>query len=132
MPSFLMDKSHKILSVMSFDPIDDTTTYIDDYSPNMVGKYWINGELYDTPRDITVAKAEKILEIKAEAERRIGLLGWRLERAKEREALGIVGYETVNDIYQLKEDIRQWSNQLEVELMQLESVEEVNLFSIPS
>lgn len=80
--------------------------------------------------DSTVAKAEKILEIKAEAERRIKLLDWRLERAKEREALGIVGYETVNDIHQLKEDIRQWSNQIEVELMQLESIDAVNVFSV--
>ncbi|EKO3626403.1 hypothetical protein M3926_000418 [Vibrio metschnikovii] len=82
----------------------------------------------DKKTDLTLAKAEKILEIKEEAERRIGLLGWRLERAKEREALGIVGYETVNDIYQLKEGIRQWSNQLEVELMQIESVGEVDSF----
>ncbi|NAX43791.1 MULTISPECIES: hypothetical protein [unclassified Vibrio] len=84
----------------------------------------------DVPADMTVAKAEKILEIKSEAERRIGLLEWRLERAKEREALGIVGYETVNDIYQEKESIRQWSNQLEVELMQLESIDAVNVFSV--
>lgn len=84
----------------------------------------------DVPKDLTVAKAEKILEIKAEAERRISLLDWRLERAKEREALGIVGYETVNAIYQLKEDIRQWSNQIEVELMQLSTLTEVNMFAV--
>lgn len=82
--------------------------------------------------DVTVIRAEKILKIKAEAERRIRLLDWRLERAKERKALGIVGYETVNDIYQLKEDIRQWSNELEVVLMQLDSIEEVNAFSLHS
>lgn len=81
-------------------------------------------------KELTLAKAEKILEIRAEAERRIRLLDWRLERAKEREALGIVGYETVTDIYQLKEAIRQWSNQIEVELMQLESIEAVNVFSV--
>lgn len=80
--------------------------------------------------DVTVAKAEKILEIKAEAERRIHLLDWRLERAKEREVLGIVGYETVTDIYQLKEDIRQWSNQLEVELMQLNTLDDISSFVI--
>ena len=78
--------------------------------------------------DITIARAEKILAIKTEAERRINLLQWRLERAREREALGIAGYETVNDIYQEKESIRQWSNQLEVELMQLESVDAVDSF----
>lgn len=81
-------------------------------------------------KDLTLAKAEKILEIKAEAEHRVRLLDWRLERAREREALGIVGYETVTDIYQLKEAIRQWSNQIEVELMQLESIEAVNVFSV--
>ncbi|HHY0363269.1 TPA: hypothetical protein ACVU1O_003456 [Vibrio cholerae] len=79
--------------------------------------------------DLTILKAEKILVIKAEAERRINLLEWRLERAREREALGIVGYETVTDIYQLKEAIRQWSNQREVELMRLESIEQVSEFT---
>ncbi|OXX44919.1 hypothetical protein B9J93_12395 [Vibrio sp. V17_P4S1T151] len=79
--------------------------------------------------DLTILKAEKILAIKAEAERRINLLEWRLERAREREALGIVGYETVTDIYQLKEAIRQWSNQREVELMRLESIEQVSEFT---
>ncbi|HAS6385927.1 TPA: hypothetical protein RQJ82_002228 [Vibrio vulnificus] len=79
--------------------------------------------------DLTILKAEKILGIKAEAERRIHLLDWRLERAKERETLSIVGYETVNDIYQQKEEIRQWSNQVEVKLMQLESIEQVSEFT---
>lgn len=99
-----------------------------DFIPDDLSNYIVlNGELV---KDSTIIKAEKILEIKNEAERRIKLLDWRLERAKEREALGIIGYETVTDIYHLKEDIRQWSNQLEVELMQLESVGEINDFSI--
>lgn len=84
----------------------------------------------NTETDLTLAKAEKILEIKNEAERRINLLQWRLERAKEREALGIISHETVAGIYQLREDIRQWSNQLEAELMRLQTVDEINDFII--
>ncbi|HDY7701659.1 TPA: hypothetical protein RQK06_001669 [Vibrio vulnificus] len=67
--------------------------------------------------DLTILKAEKITEIKAEAERRIKLLDWRLERAKEREILGITGEETLIDLYLLKENIRQWSNEQETILM---------------
>lgn len=84
----------------------------------------------DTETDLTIIKAEKFLEIKAEAERRIGLLDWRLERAREREALGIIGYETVTDIYQEKESIRQWSDQLEAAVMQLDSIDAVSNFPI--
>lgn len=100
-------------------------------TPTLMGNAYEEFTYFVEPEsDLTIVKAEKILEIKEEAERRIKLLDWRLDRAREREALGIVGYETVNDIYQLKEDIRQWSNQLEVELMQIESVGKINDFSI--
>lgn len=117
----------KKITGFSLDPLASGGLQVE-FIPEDVFNYMvINGELV---KDLTVTKAEKILEIKAEAERRIGLLDWRLERAKEREALGIVGYETVNDIHQLKEGIRQWSNQIEVELMQLESIDAVNVFSV--
>ncbi len=84
---------------------------------------------FDVETDLTLAKAEKILEIRAEAERRIRLLDWRLERAREREALNIEGYETVTDIYEIRESIRQRSNQLEVELMQLDDIDAVVSFT---
>lgn len=82
--------------------------------------------------DLTILKAEKITEIKAEAERRIKLLDWRLERAKEREILGITGEETLIDLYRLKENIRQWSNEQEILLMSLDDASDVSGFIVNS
>ena len=68
------------------------------------------------PQPITLdeAKAAKIVEIKAEAERRITALDWRLQRAQERERLGETGVETVADVLSLREQIRQASNAAEL------------------
>ncbi|MCA3913106.1 hypothetical protein [Vibrio vulnificus] len=82
--------------------------------------------------DLTILKAEKITEIKAEAERRIKLLDWRLERAKERETLGITGEETLIELYRLKETIRQWSNEQENLLMDTNTHELAASFVFPN
>ena len=75
------------------------------------------------------AQATKIVEIKAEAERRITSLDWRLQRAQEREQLGESGVETVSDVLVLREQIRQASNAAEVAVAALLTVEEVVAFS---
>ena len=83
------------------------------------------------PQPITLdeAKAAKVVEIKAEAERRITALDWRLQRAQEREQLGEVGFETVADVLALREQIRQASNAAEAAVATLASVEDVLGFS---
>lgn len=83
------------------------------------------------PQPITLdeAKAAKVVEIKAEAERRITALDWRLQRAQEREQLGESGVETVSDVLVLREQIRQASNAAEVAVAALLTVEEVVAFS---
>ena len=75
------------------------------------------------------AQAAKIVEIKAEAERRITALDWRLQRAQEREQLGETGFETVADVLALREQIRQASNAAEAAVATLSSVEDVLGFS---
>ena len=75
------------------------------------------------------AKAAKVVEIKAEAERRITAPDWRLQRAQEREQLGETGVETVADVLALREQIRQSSNAAEQAVRELESVEKVVSFS---
>ena len=75
------------------------------------------------------AQATKIAEIKAEAERRITALDWRLQRAQEREQLGESGVETVSEVLVLREQIRQASNAAEVAVAALLTVEEVVAFS---
>ena len=75
------------------------------------------------------AQATKIVEIKAEAERRITALDWRLQRAQEREQLGGVGGETVADVLALREQIRQASNAAERAVSSLESTSDVLAFT---
>ena len=79
--------------------------------------------------DVESAIAYKILNIKAEAERRITALDWRLQRAQERELLGETGFETVADVLALREQIRQASNAAELVVSSLESVSDVLTFT---
>ena len=83
------------------------------------------------PQPITLdeAKAAKVVEIKAEAERRITALDWRLQRAQEREQLGETGVETVSEVLVLREQIRQASNAAEVAVSTLTDVGEVQAFT---
>ena len=83
------------------------------------------------PEPITLdeAKAAKVVEIKAEAERRITALDWRLQRAQEREQLGGTGFETVADVLALREQIRQASNAAELAVLGLDDVQDVQAFT---
>ena len=83
------------------------------------------------PQPITLdeAKAAKVVEIKAEAERRITTLDWRLQRAQEREQLGETGFETVADVLALREQIRQASNSAELAVSTLTEVSAVQAFT---
>ena len=83
------------------------------------------------PQPITLdeAKAAKVVEIKAEAERRITALDWRLQRAQEREQLGETGFETVADVLALREQIRQASNAAELAVSTLTEVSAVQAFT---
>ena len=87
--------------------------------------------LPDKPAEPTLdeVKAVKIAEIKAEADRRITALDWRLQRAQEREQLGETGVETVADVLALREQIRQASNAAELAVATLASVEDVQAFT---
>ena len=75
------------------------------------------------------AKAAKVVEIKAEAERRITALDWRLQRAQEREQLGGTGVETVADVLALREQIRQASSAAELAVSTLTEVSAVQAFT---
>ena len=83
------------------------------------------------PQPITLdeAKAAKIVEIKAEAERRITALDWRLQRAQEREQLGEAEVEAVADVLALREQIRQASNAAELAVSILTDVSAVQAFT---
>ncbi|OEC52194.1 MULTISPECIES: hypothetical protein [unclassified Aeromonas] len=79
--------------------------------------------------DAESAIAYKILNIKAEAERRISALDWRLQRAREREQLGEAGFEAEVDVLALREQIRQASNAAEQAVSTLTDVGAVLAFT---
>ena len=97
----------------------------------MGGLYIVDGPGMPSPEQPTLdeAKAAKVVEIKAEADRRITALDWRLQRAQEREQLGETGVETVSDVFVLREQIRQASNAAELAVATLVSVEDVLAFT---
>ena len=96
----------------------------------MGGLYIVDGPGSALPvLSLDAAIAAKIVEIKAEAERRITALDWRLQRAQEREQLGETGFETVADVLALREQIRQASNAAERAVSSLESVSDVLAFT---
>ncbi|MFM5015321.1 hypothetical protein ACEUBZ_00540 [Aeromonas veronii] len=81
------------------------------------------------PPSLDEVKADKVSEIKAEAERRIVALNWRLQRAQERERLGEAGVEAVADVLVLREQIRQASNAAELAVSTLTDVSAVQAFT---
>ena len=91
----------------------------------------VDGPGMPSPEQPTLdeAQATKIVEIKAEAERRITSLDWRLQRAQERELLGETGFETVADVLALREQIRQASNAAEQAVGFLDTVSDVLAFT---
>jgi hypothetical protein len=83
---------------------------------------------------LELIKAQKLQDIKHEARQRIEAYDWRLQRAKERRALGIESdpkntLEIVEDVMRLREDIREASDRAELEVMQLETEEAVEAFN---
>lgn len=70
-------------------------------------------------RDPTIAlaraKAQRIAEIKRQAQANITALAWRIERAQERDRLGLPG-ETVEEVLLEREAIRRASNRCESEI----------------
>ena len=81
------------------------------------------------PPSIAEVVTIKLIEIKAEAERRITALDWRLQRATEEELLGIVGSETKQAVLLARQASREASTAAEADMMKLTTVEAVVNFS---
>ena len=79
--------------------------------------------------ELSAAKAARIELIKQEAADRIAATDWRLERARERAALGEQNLETEADVLAEREQIRQASNAAEAAVIALITVEQVKTFS---
>ena len=88
-----------------------------DFDPALASEYRLDGEalIHDPAIVLTRAKAARIAEIKRQAQANIAALAWRLERAQERDRLGLPG-ETPEDVLIEREAIRRASNRCEAEI----------------
>jgi hypothetical protein len=76
--------------------------------------------------NLELAKQDLVIRIKKEAAVRIAATDWKVERAKERDALK--GTNTLQDIYAERELIRGLSDEAEVAVLLLETLKEVFAF----
>ena len=121
----ILDSSGGVINTIIAD-----ASFADEFYPNC-WREKAKPEPEPIPQPITLdeAKVAKVVEIKAEAERRITALDWRLQRAQEREQLGETGVETVADVLALREQIRQASNAAELAVSTLTEVSAVQAFT---
>lgn len=83
---------------------------------DVTGMVYADGVVtFDPAIKLARAKSARIASIKASAAQQIDALAWRIERAREREALGLQG-ETVNAVLLEREAIRRASSRCEAEI----------------
>lgn len=75
--------------------------------------------------EIKALITQKQAQIKTEVTEKLAETNWRLERAQERDALGVAG-ESVADVLAAREAIRRAGNRAEAEVAELGSVEAIN------
>lgn len=101
------------------------------FEPDLASEYRLgsDGRLV---RDPTIAlarvKAQRIAEIKRQAAANISALQWRIERAEERDRLGLPG-ETVEQVLIEREAIRRASNRCEAEIAEAQDIAAVQAVS---
>jgi len=88
-----------------------------DFDPARASEYRLEGEalIHDPAIVLARAKAARVAEIKRQAQVNIQALDWRLERAQERDRLGLPG-ETPEDVLLEREAIRRASSRCEAEV----------------
>lgn len=88
-------------------------------TPDTLDQWWWDREAQALRRDdaarLAAARKDAIAAIKAQASAAIAALAWRIERAEERDRLGLPG-ETVPEVLIEREAIRRASNRCEAEV----------------
>ena len=77
--------------------------------------------------ELQAARTALVRRVKAEAAQRIANLDWKVERARERDALN--GTTTLQDVYTERELIRMASNEAEAAVAKLATQEAIQAFS---
>jgi len=98
-----------------------------DFDPARASEYRLEGEtlIHDPAIVLARAKAARVAEIKRQAQVNIAALAWRLERAQERDRLGLPG-ETPEDVLLEREAIRRASSRCEAEVNAAQDVAAVH------
>lgn len=110
------DNNHIGWTLSKYD--DTNVTFVDDSKP--------------LPAiDVAALKINKISAIKLDAAQMITDTDWRLQRATEREQIGVAikNIETVADVLSEREAIRAASNRAEMEINRLRSAKSINNFT---
>ena len=104
-----------------------------DFDPALASEYRLEGEtlIHDPAIVLARAKAARVAEIKRQAQVNIQALAWRLERAHERDRLGLPG-ETPEDVLLEREAIRRASNRCEAEVQAAQDVAAVQAVTCKS
>jgi len=77
--------------------------------------------------ELQAARTALVRRVKTEAAKRIATLDWKVERARERDALN--GTTTLQDVYTERELIRMASNEAEAAIAKLVTQEAIQAFS---
>lgn len=95
-------------------------------NPQFIGEARVEA---DPAAALAAEKQRKIKDVKQKAAELIESLNWRIERAKERDLLGLPG-ETVNEVLLEREAIRRASNRCEAEIEAALTVEAVQAVTL--
>lgn len=88
----------------------------------------ISGGYMAKPQIETVRQL-KIVEIKKQAGERIGALNWQHERAERHQVLGKAPKKASADVYLQQQLIEEASDQAELDVYALNTIEEINSFT---
>lgn len=96
--------------------------------PGFTGFKW-NGSEWIDPKSLNEHKSDGIIKIKSEAAQRISALDWELERVNERKIRGKKSQSDIDIVLDKRESIRVASDEAEVKLNALTTIDEVKAFS---
>jgi len=77
--------------------------------------------------ELQAARDALVIQVKTEAGQRIANLNWKVDRARERDALN--GTDSLQEVYAEREAIRTESNEAETAIAELASFDEIRAFT---
>ena len=92
-------------------------------------KYDHDSGTWSDPETLEGAKVKRLASIKSEAGNRISVLDWQLQRAARHVKLSRIGKKGELEVLQLQQDVEEASDQAEITVSALTSIEDVRNFT---